>query len=111
MSPSTIMPVVQPVEGEMHPASLAHLHQAISDARHATESFAERAEGDVRPVLEEFGKLHERHDRELVACMAGHGHHPDDEGGFTSLFHDGIARLKDVFGGVDTRYRAEGDRR
>ncbi len=103
MTTSSIMPVIQQVEGEMHPASLAHLHQAIVDAHDANEAFARNAEPDVRAMLTAFRDLHDRHDRELVTAMAGHGHHPDEGGGFASLMHKGVARLRDMFGDSDDR--------
>jgi hypothetical protein len=101
MTTSTIMPVVQPVEGEMHPASLAHLHTAIADARDAADGQLERADGGQRTMLEAFRDLHARHDRELVTAMGGHGHHPDDDGSFGSMLQQGIGRLRDMFSGSE----------
>lgn len=106
MSTSTIMPVIQPVEGQVHSASLAHLHAAVRDAQEANARFAEDAGPEERPMLVAFRDLHARHDRELVSEIAGHGHDPDDQGFFSSLFDDGIGRLRDMFRGVhhgDTR--------
>lgn len=101
MSTSTILPAVQPIEGDLHPRSLAHLHTTIVDARNGHDAFIERAEPDIRPMLTEFREIHDRHDAELAARMARHGQAPDAGGGFMSLVHGSIARLRDAFGDVD----------
>jgi uncharacterized protein (TIGR02284 family) len=101
MSTSTILPTVQPIEGDLHPQSLAHLHATVVDAINGHEAFLERAEADLRPMLEEFKDVHSRHDRELAGHMARHGQEPDAEGSFLSLVHESMARLRDWFGDVD----------
>ena len=101
MTTSTILPAIQPIEGDLHPRSLAHLHTTIVDARQGHESFLERAEPDIREMLTGFRDLHARHDRELVGHMARHRQEPDEGGSFASLVHEGAARLRDWFGGVD----------
>ncbi len=114
MSTSTILPTVQPVEGDLHSRSLAHLHTTIIDAIHGHESFLERAEPDIAPMLTEMRDMHARHDRELAGHMARHGQEPDESGGFLSLVHEGMARLRDTFGDVDKDVRPQiidGERR
>ena len=101
MSTSTILPAVQPVEGDLHPQSLAHLHTTIVDAVHGHESFLARAQPDIAPMLKAFRDLHAEHDRQLAGHMARHRQDPDGEGGFLSLVHEGMARLRDWFGDVD----------
>ncbi len=114
MSTSTIMPATQPIEGDLHPQSLAHLHTTIVDAVHGHESFLERAEPDIAPMLTEFRDIHAQHDRELAGHMARHGQEPDESGGFLSIVHEGMARLRDWFGDVDHDVRPQiidGERR
>ena len=101
MSTSTILPVIQPVEADLHPESLAKLHTAIVDAKHGDKSFGDRAEPGVAPMLAEFRAMHDRHERELATAMARHAHPPDEHGSFTSYIHGGLAWLRDKFGGVD----------
>ena len=92
MSTSTILPVIHPVEGDLHPQSLARVHTSVIDARNGQEALAERAEPDIRPVVEAFRDIHERHARELATCMIRHGQSPDDDGSFMTLVHEGVAR-------------------
>lgn len=101
MSTSTILPATQPVEGDLHAQSLARLHTTIVDAMNGHESFLERAEDDLRPMLTEFHDMHARHDRELAGHLSRHGQEPDSDGGFMSIVHEGMARLRDMFGDVD----------
>ncbi|MBM9595581.1 DUF2383 domain-containing protein [Roseitranquillus sediminis] len=107
MSTSTILPVIQPVEGDPHPESLAKLHTAIVDARNADESFGDRADAGLAALLAEFRALHDEHDRQLAMAMARHGHPPDEGGSFTIYLHEGVARLRDFFGRGDGDARAQ----
>lgn len=107
MSGSTIMPVIQPVEGELSIRPVAQLHTRIVDAINSQEAFLERAESDISPMIRDFLALHRAHLRELSEMMARHGHQPDDKGSFMSLVHQGVAQVRDMFGDINSGDRAQ----
>ena len=97
MSTSTILPVIHPVEGELHTDSLAHLHTALADATDGIEKLRTEADASTAPVFEAFAEMHRRHDRELTAEMVGKGHAPGDEGTFHHLVQSSRETLRHLF--------------
>lgn len=97
MSTSTILPVIHPVEGEIHPDSLARLYSTILDASHDIDHLRRHADDSTAPVLDAFGEIHERHLHDLAAEMAGKGHPPEEEGTVGGLVRSGMDRLNDLF--------------
>lgn len=96
MSPSTILPIIQPVEGEIHPDSLARLHATIVDASRDIDHLRRHADTSTAPVLEAFAEVHERHLHDLVTEMVGKGHPPEEEGTVQGLVRAGMERLNDL---------------
>ena len=97
MSTSTILPVIHPVEGEIHVDSLARVHTAIVDATEGIDHLRGHADAATTQALDSFKELHVRHDRELAAEMSGKGHPPSSKGTFHHLVHSGMERLRDLF--------------
>ena len=76
-------------------------HIALVDAVHGYGVMLEKAEAEIRTVLETTRQATERQAEELAQFLVAQGRHPSDDGSFMSTVHEGVVRVRAFFTDID----------
>lgn len=89
-----------PVEDDPIPA-LSDLTTDVVDVIGGYEYAVEHAESDVKPTLEKFLDIHQRHAAELMETVSKTGGHPDSSGSMMGAVHKAVVASQNWFGELD----------
>lgn len=81
--------------------AVGDIHIALTDAVHGYDVMLEKAEPEIRTVLETTRETTERQARELAEFLAAQGRHSSDDGSFMSTVHEGVVRTRAFFTDID----------
>ncbi|WP_428516073.1 DUF2383 domain-containing protein [Roseovarius sp.] len=81
--------------------ALAKLQVRIKDTLAGYDEILERAEPDIRPLMESFSAAHAEHEAELSAQLRTHGCVPDEDGSFFSTVQRIVIKTRAVFDDID----------
>ena len=76
-------------------------HIALVDAAHGYDVMLEKAEPEIRTVLETTRETTKRQAEELAQFLVAQGRHPTDDGSFMSTVHEGVVRTRAFFTDLD----------
>ncbi|MDP2121876.1 MAG: DUF2383 domain-containing protein [Hoeflea sp.] len=76
-------------------------HIALIDAVHGYDVMLEKAEPEIRTVLETTRETTDRQAGELAQFLVAHGRHPSEDGSFMSTVHEGVVRTRAFFTDLD----------
>lgn len=83
------------------------------DAQHRFDRMRDKAEPDIRPVVQKFRATHAGHANRIAALIAGAGGTPDMRGGVMSTVTRTVVSLRAVFDDLDANVMSavrEGER-
>lgn len=80
---------------------LAVLQARHADAANGYEKGLEKADADIKPVLEKLKRLHEQASTETGEIVQAHGHEPKPDGSWLSIVHETMMTVRGIFDGID----------
>ena len=81
--------------------ALAKLQVRIKDTLEGYDEILERAEQDIRPLMERFRAAHTAHEADLSERLRRHGCVPDEDGTFFSTVQRAVIKTRAVFDDID----------
>ncbi|MBC7282014.1 DUF2383 domain-containing protein [Hoeflea sp.] len=81
--------------------AIGDVHIALIDAVHGYDVMLEKAEPEIRTVLETTRETSDSQARELAGFLVAQGRHPSDDGSFMSAVHEGVVRTRAFFTDID----------
>jgi hypothetical protein len=81
--------------------ALQELLTRTVDAQHGFDRMLDKAEADIRPVVQKFRATHAEHADRIAALIAGAGGTPDMRGGVMSTVNRTVVSLRAMFDGID----------
>ena len=81
--------------------AVGDVHIALVDAVHGYEVMIEKAETEIKAVLEMARETSNRHARELAEFLVAQGRHPTEDGSFMSTVQKGVVRARAFFTDID----------
>lgn len=79
----------------------AKVHTRVLDVIRGYEELAERAEPDLKPLVERMLMLHRAHHDQLHILLESRGHPPDERGSFMSIIQENVMRVRSWFDDMD----------
>jgi len=76
-------------------------HIALVDAVHGYDVMIEKAEPEIKSVLEMTRETSDRQAEELAQFLIAQGRHPSEDGSFMSTVHEGVVRTRAFFTDID----------
>jgi uncharacterized protein (TIGR02284 family) len=95
-----VQPGSQPSDGYM--AQLAILQTRLIDVLAGFRTMQEKAEPELRPIVDDYIATHSRHERELAEHLVSLGREADDDGSFFSVVQKSVVRVRSVFTDLGT---------
>ena len=93
-------PGSQPSDG--YTAQLATLQTRLIDVLAGFKTMQEKAEPELRPIVDDYIATHSRHERELAERLVSLGREADDDGSFFSVVQESVVRVRSVFTNIGT---------
>lgn len=81
--------------------ALATLQVQHVDAANGYKTGAEKADAQMRPILEKLVALHQQSAAEAASILIAHGGQPDPDGSWMSMVHETLMSIRGLFGKID----------
>lgn len=93
-------PGPRPTDG--YTAQLATLQTRLVDVLAGFRTMQEKAEPELRPIVDDYIATHTRHEQELAERLVSLGREVDEDGSFFSVVQESVVRVRSVFTDLGT---------
>ena len=93
-------PGPRPTDG--YTAQLATLQTRLIDVLAGFRTMQEKAEPELRPIVDDYIATHSRHEHELAERLDSLGSEVDEDGSFFSVVQESVVRVRSVFTDLGT---------
>lgn len=83
-------------------AAVSQLSTDIVDVVKGYSVMEDRADGDLKPIVQRLHALHETHSAALLSALETIGGRPEDTGSIMGMVHTAVATARDWFDSLDT---------